>query len=303
MIANICSFILIHHGTIASQAGAAEPVSCDATWHDEPMSTVYDFTGKVALVTGGAGGIGSATVRRILAGGGKVAIVDRDGDKARNLAVSLGASALAIEVDVSDEASVDQAITTTVARFGHVDLHVLNAGIPGSMAPFEQLTADDFDHVIAVNLRSVFLGLRAAFRQYEAQATGGAIVVMGSICSLGGSSDMVPYHAAKHGVIGLARSAAVHGGERGVRVNAVAPGVIVTDLVAGTPEGLADAQARARIAPMRRTGTTDEVAGVIAFLLSDDASFVTGETVSIDGGATAMNPVRWSGQGGRPATA
>ena len=101
--------------------------------------SALEFDGKVALVTGGASGIGAAIVRQLIAGGAKVAIVDRQGERARNLAVSLGPSALAIEADVADEASLDQAITTTVARFGRVDLHVLNAGIPGSTAPFEEL--------------------------------------------------------------------------------------------------------------------------------------------------------------------
>lgn len=258
------------------------------------------FDDQVVLVTGGASGIGAATVRRLTAGGARVAIVDRDADRAGALVDELGDRALAVVADVSNEADVDRSVAAAVEHFGRVDGHLLNAGIPGSMAPFEELTADDFDEVISINLRGVFLGLRAAFRQYAAQGSGGSIVVTGSICSLGGSDDMVPYHTSKHGLVGLAKCAAVHGGTRHVRVNAIAPGVIITDLVAGTPEGLADAQARARIAPQRRPGTVDEVADLVAFLLSDRSSFITGQVISIDGGATAMNPVRWSGQGGRP---
>lgn len=259
------------------------------------------FDDQVVLVTGGASGIGAAVVHRLTAAGARVAIVDRDADRAEALAAELGDRALAVVADVSDEADVDRSVAAAVEHFGRVDGHVLNAGIPGSMAPFEELTADDFDEVISINLRGVFLGLRAAFRQYAAQRSGGSIVVTGSICSLGGSDEMVPYHTSKHGLVGLAKSAAVHGGTRDVRVNTIAPGVIITDLVAGTPEGLADAQARARIAPQRRSGTVDEVADLVAFLLSDRSSFITGQVISIDGGATAMNPVRWSGQGGRPA--
>lgn len=258
--------------------------------------TVYDFEGKVALVTGGAGGIGSATVRQLAAGGADVVIADRDGDRAAALADELGGSAMPVAVDIADEGDVDRCAAAIVERFGRIDLHVLNAGIPGSLAPFEQLSVDDFDRVIAVNLRGTFLGLRSAFRQYAAQGTGGAIVVTGSICSLRGSDDLVPYHASKHGVLGLMRSAAVHGAERGIRVNGVAPGVVLTDLVAGSPEGAADATRRAHIAPQRRPGTTDEIADLITFLLSDNARFMTGEMISIDGGATAMNPVRHSGQ-------
>ena len=208
---------------------------------------------------------------------------------------------MGIAVDISDEADVDRCAAAIVERFGRIDLHVLNAGIPGSLAPFEELSVDDFDRVIAVNLRGTFLGLRSAFRQYAAQASGGAIVVTGSIRSLRGSDDLVPYHTSKHGVLGLMRCAAVHGAERGVRVNGVAPGVIPTDLVAGDPVGAADANRRAHIAPLRRPGTTDEVADLITFLLSDNAAFMTGEMVSIDGGATAINPVRHSGQRVAPA--
>ncbi len=258
--------------------------------------TPYDFSGKVAVVTGGAGGIGGAAVRQLVDGGGRVAIVDQNRAAADALAESIGDTALAIIADVSDEADADRIIAETVERFGHVDLHVLNAGIPGSLARFEELTVDDFDSVIAVNLRGVFLGLRAAFRQYAVQSSGGSIVVTGSICSLRGSDDLIPYHTAKHGAIGLMRSAAVHGGERGVRVNAVAPGIILTELLQSTPGGTADAEARAHIAPQRRPGTVDEVADLITFLLSDRAGFLTGEVISIDGGANAMNPVRRSGQ-------
>jgi NAD(P)-dependent dehydrogenase (short-subunit alcohol dehydrogenase family) len=250
----------------------------------------------VALVTGGAGGIGSAAVRQLIAGGATVAIADRDGERADALAAELGSGSFGVTVDIADEASVDACAATIVERCGRIDLHVLNAGIPGSLAPFEELTVDDFDRVIDVNVRGTFLGLRSAFRQYAAQGSGGSIVVTGSICSLFGSSDLVPYHASKHAVLGLMRSAAVHGGERGVRVNGVAPGIVLTDLVAGSPAGAADATARAFIAPQRRSGTTDEIGDVIVFLLSDNAAFMTGEMVSVDGGAAAMNPVRRSGQ-------
>ncbi len=257
---------------------------------------------QVALVTGAGSGIGAATARLLSEGGARVVLVDRDTAGAEAVAASLPGETLVIAADVADEDDVDAAVAAAVERFGRVDLHHLNAGIPGSLAPFEELTLDDFDAVIDVNLRGVFLGMRAAFRQYAEQDSGGAMVVTASIGSLRGSSDLIPYHASKHGVVGLMRCAAVHGAQRGVRVNAIAPGIVLTGLFrdAGTGAGGAsDWEQRARFAPQRRPGTSEEVADLVVFLLSDQAGFLTGEVISIDGGSTAMNPARPSGQGPR----
>jgi NAD(P)-dependent dehydrogenase (short-subunit alcohol dehydrogenase family) len=144
-------------------------------------------------------------------------------------------------------------------------------------------------------MRGVFLGLRAAFRQYRRQDGGGAIAVTASIAGYRGSADLVPYHAAKHGVVGLARCAAVYGGPLGVRVNAVAPGIVPTGLL-GRPEDEADSTrsraARARATPMGRVGTVEEVASLVAFLLSEEAAYVSGGVFPADGGASAANPFR-----------
>jgi NAD(P)-dependent dehydrogenase (short-subunit alcohol dehydrogenase family) len=151
--------------------------------------TLPGLAGKVALVTGGASGIGAATVRRLSEEGASVVVVDYDGARAEDVAASLAGPALAVRADVSvEQDTVDEA----VERFGRVDLHHLNAGIPGSLAPFEELTLADFDRVLDVNLRGVFLGLRAAFRQFARQEGGGAIVTTASIGSLRGSSDLIP---------------------------------------------------------------------------------------------------------------
>jgi NAD(P)-dependent dehydrogenase (short-subunit alcohol dehydrogenase family) len=228
-------------------------------------------------------------------------VVDVDRAGAQSVADGLAGEALAVGADVADEHDVERSVREAEDRFGRVDLHLLNAGVPGPLAPLTEIEVDDFDRTMAVNARGVFLGLRAAFRQYARQRSGGAIVVMASIASLRGSADLVAYHAAKHAVLGLARSAAVYGGPIGVRVNAIAPGIVHTGLFRGSGDGpgsFGDAEARASTTPLRRSATAEEVAAAVAFLLSDDASYVAGEVLSVDGGATVTNTLRPSGGAG-----
>ena len=250
---------------------------------------------RVALVTGGGSGIGAAVVRRLHGSGASVVIVDTDNGAATALAAELGDATLPVEADVSVEGDVHRYMRSALQAFGRIDLYHLNAGVAGSLVELPNVTAQDFDRVIAVNVRGVFLGLREAFRQYEVQQSGGAIVTTASICSFGGGADLVPYHTSKHAILGLVRSAAVYGGPRGIRVNAVAPGIVPTNLLGPPSESTADASGpsvRARLAPLRRAGTPDEVARVVEFLLADTAAYVTGSVYSVDGGAVAVNPVR-----------
>jgi NAD(P)-dependent dehydrogenase (short-subunit alcohol dehydrogenase family) len=266
--------------------------------------------GKVAVVTGAAGGLGGGSARRLAREGARVVAVDIDGDGAARVAAEIGG--VAVAADVSREEDVERYLAEAVERFGRIDLHHLNAGIPGSLDPLPALDVAGFERVLAVNVTSVFLGLRGAFRQYATQGSGGAVVVTGSIASLRGSADLFAYHTSKHAVLGLARCAAVYGGPLGVRVNVIAPGIVPTELFAGAGAaggpgrgaggavgGGGDMAQRATTTPLRRPGTPDEIGSVVAFLLSDDAAYMTGEVVSVDGGATTTNSLRPSGGAGR----
>lgn len=259
------------------------------------------FDGKVALVTGAGSGLGRASARRLSADGASVVLIDVDGPAAEAVAADLPGESLVVVADVADEGAVDGAVARAVGRFGRIDLHHLNAGIFGGFIPLPDLSVEEFERVMAVNVRGQFLGMRAAFRQFSAQGSAGAVVVTASIASLTGAADLLPYHVSKHAVVGLVHGAAVYGGPLGIRVNGVAPGIVPTELFAAAATasgGKNDMERRASTTPLRRAGTPEEIAGVAAFLLSDDAGYVTGQIVSADGGATIVNTVRPSGGAG-----
>ncbi|HEY1703294.1 MAG TPA: SDR family oxidoreductase [Trebonia sp.] len=221
---------------------------------------------------------------------------------AGKVAVVTGAAkAIAVTADVSDEAQVEAYMAAAADAFGRVDFHHLNAGIFGTFATLPDLPSDEFDRVMAVNVRGQFLGLRAAFRQYRGQGGGGAIAITASIASLTGSADLLAYQTSKHASLGLMRGAAMYGGPLGIRVNAVAPGIVPTDLFAAAPTiagGKNDMERRAATTPLRRAGTPADIGAVAAFLLSEDSAYMTGQVLSVDGGATFMNTVRPSGGAG-----
>lgn len=264
--------------------------------------TAGRFDGLTVVVTGAGSGLGRVSAQRMAAEGANVVAVDIDADSVVETVASLATQSIAVIADVSDESQVQHYIDKGIDRFGRLDLHHLNAGIFGSHLGLPDLLVEDFDRVMAVNVRGQFLGVRAAFRQYREQGSTGAIVVTASIAGLTGSADLMPYVISKHADIGLVRAAALYGGPLGIRVNAVAPGIVPTDLFAtadaGPSGGKHDMVRRASTTPLRRAGTAQEIAGVTAFLLSADAAYVTGQVVSVDGGATSVNTVRGSGGAG-----
>jgi meso-butanediol dehydrogenase/(S,S)-butanediol dehydrogenase/diacetyl reductase len=245
------------------------------------------FAGKVVIVTGAASGIGEATARRFSSEGACVALVDRNELPLANVARDLPAQlTLAHLADVSDSEAVDAMVTTVVKRFGRLDVLVNNAGVYEGGDPAE-ITNAQWRKVIATDLDGVFFGCRAALPHL--QKTSGAIVNTASVSGTGGDWATCPYNAAKGGVVNLTRSLALDLGKKGVRVNSVCPSLTRTGMTADMMEDeQLLAKFRERI-PLGRVCEPHEVAAVIAFLASDDASFVTGANVAVDGGVSASN--------------
>ena len=251
------------------------------------------FAEKVAIVTGGAAGIGRAVATRLTADGARVVLVDRDKAALEQTASALGAAA-AIVADVTDEAAVAGYVRQTVAECGRVDLFFNNAGFEGPRISIVDLDLADFDRVMSVNVRGVLLGLREVMRAFISQGEGGAIVNTASMAGVRGGIRFSPYITSKHAVVALTRCAALEGAEHGIRVNAVAPGLIDTRMLRAIAEQDAPgddpedslAQMAARV-PLKRNGTPEDVSNMVTWLLSAEASYITGTINLIDAGLNA----------------
>ncbi|GAA0287899.1 SDR family oxidoreductase [Kineococcus aurantiacus] len=255
------------------------------------------FTDRVVLITGGGSGLGRAAAVRLAAEGARLALVDVsvEGLTASAAAVAEAAPSaevLTVTADVSQEADVERYVAATLERFGRIDGFFNNAGIEGRQNLTEDFTVEEFDRVHAIDLRGVFLGLEKVLGVMRRQG-GGYVVNTASVGGIRGVGNQSGYAAAKHGVVGLTRNSAVEYGQFGVRVNAIAPGAIWTPMVEGSMRQL-DAENPERAAeqfiqvnPTKRYGQAPEIASVVAFLLSDDASYVNAAVVPIDGGQSA----------------
>ncbi|GLZ06180.1 oxidoreductase [Actinomadura sp. NBRC 104412] len=251
------------------------------------------FADRVVLVTGAAQGIGESVAVRLASEGARVALLDLPGSPVSDVAARIDAAgerARPYELDVTDTAALNTCVAKVAEDWGRIDGLVNNAGINGPSAPVEEYPEDEFDRVVAVNLKAVWLGTKAVFPHLK--RVGGAIVNLASTAGTAGYPGRAPYSAAKHAVIGLTKATAVEGAPFGVRVNCVCPSGVETPMMLDAERAAGGDAARAREAflaskPLGRYARPEEIAALIAFLLSPEAGYITGAPYLIDGGQTA----------------
>ena len=246
------------------------------------------FEGKTALVIGGTAGIGRATVLCFAAAGANVVIAGlgaAEGREVESQARAAGVGALFIEADVTREADVKSVTSQAIDRFGRIDAAVNNAGIEGRFGPVQDATVDDFDRIIGVNLKGVWLGLKYQVAHMLERGSG-AIVNTASSAGITGIPNVALYTASKHGVVGLTKAVALELAKSQIRVNAVAPGPVNTGLLHRMIGGNNDPSVIAASVPMQRISEPEESARAIVWLCSDAASYITGHTLVVDGGLT-----------------
>lgn len=254
------------------------------------MTVTYDFSGKTAFVTGAASGMGLAAATAYAKAGANVVISDRNADALEQAAEALrahGGNVLAVTCDVADAQQVKDAIATTVETFGSLDMAYNNAGIQSDAANLADIEVDAYDHMISINLRGVFICMKYELEQMEKQGSG-SIVNCSSLGGFVGVPGRSTYHAAKHGVHGLTKTAGLEYAPQGIRVNAVAPGIIDTPMVAEMKtRETAVMDEMMRDVPIKRLGTAEEVAAAVMWLSSPASSFVVGHVIAVDGGYVA----------------